>query len=279
VCANNRQEILKGGLMPETTSTSNLIAVKDYSPLIKVGGQKKQGDIIILGMGPSRNECPYDAEVYSCNTGYRQIAAAQGRLDRIFIVHKQVKDQVGDEVFDWNELNVLIAHGVEVYNIHKLPELNSLLYPKKLISLWFNTEYYSDTIAYMIAFALFQNTRWDSGKAYLKNPFHLRLYGVDMQEGGEYTYEKGGIEYWLGYLQGLGGTYSITETSTLLHTHNRKAYGEDDEVDMKLIDPDNLLEKEKELANQTNTTYKWEGGLAGIDNTTHKKTRKRKAKK
>ena len=30
--------------------------------------------LIILAMGPTREECPYDCETWGVNTGYRQVA-------------------------------------------------------------------------------------------------------------------------------------------------------------------------------------------------------------
>jgi hypothetical protein len=182
-------------------------------------------------MGPTRHECPWDKitvqEVYVCNTGYRQVAEVGGRISKIFLAHTQVR--IGERrYFNWDEFNYLISKGIKVYNTHKVKGLASLMYPMKRISKKFKCrDYFSDTIAYMIAFALDYATDVKDGKLVLNGKCNtLRFYGVDMHEFGEYGLEKGGVEYWIGYAQGLGMEVDISEGSTLLRTYTGKPYGE-----------------------------------------------------
>jgi hypothetical protein len=135
-------------------------------------------DIIILGMGPSRNECDYDADyVYSCNTGYRQIAEQSGKVSHIFLAHTQVKHKNGEKYFNWDEFNTLAQAGVQIFNIHKIKGLTSKMYPLKRISKKFNTEYFSDTIAYMVAFAIDYATDVVDGKIVLNGKCN-KLYRI-----------------------------------------------------------------------------------------------------
>lgn len=187
-------------------------------------------DIIILGMGPSRHDCPWDQittqEVYVCNTGYRQVAEMEGQISKIFLAHTQVKRGNHDN-FNWEEFNFLASKGIQVYNTHRVKGLNSITYPLKRISKKFGTEYFSDTIAYMVAFALDYATDVVDGKVVLNGKCNcLRFYGVDMHEFGEYGLEKGGIEFWIGWARGLGMEVEISLGSTLLRTVTGKPYGQ-----------------------------------------------------
>ncbi len=184
--------------------------------------QKAVKEIIILGMGPSRVECPYDCETWGLNTGYRQVAEAHGRIDRLFLAHSQVYDENGHKRFDWNEINGL---GIPVINIHRVRGLKSKIFPLKRIAKKFDLDYFSDTIAYMISYALDKNTKVKEGKLILRHPLKLKLYGVDMIEPDEYDKEKGGLEVWLQYAKCLGVKVEITKRSDLFKTHDGVAYG------------------------------------------------------
>ena len=190
----------------------------------------KDTDIIILGMGPTRVNCPWQEittqPVYTCNTGYRQVAEMEGIVSHIFLAHTQVVRD-GHKNFNWEEYNYLASKGIQVYNIHKVKGLNSKLYPLKRISKKFGTQYFSDTIAFMVAFALDYATDIVDGKLKLNGKCDcLRFYGVDMHEFGEYGLEKGGVEFWIGWARGLGMDVYISEGSTLLRTITGKPYGE-----------------------------------------------------
>jgi len=77
-----------------------------------------------------------------------------------------------------------------------------------------------------------------------KGPYNnLRLYGCDMQEGEEYEYEKGGIEFWLGIAKGVGMGYTISMGSTLLTTYAGMPYGKN--LNLKELDPHRLLRRKR----------------------------------
>jgi hypothetical protein len=204
----------------------------------------KGKDIIILAMGPSRGYCPFDTETWSVNQGYYQIAEIGGRLDKIFLAHSQVLAQGIKPLFNWDEMNELTQRGVEVINTHRVKGLKSKLYPKKAIVNRFRIDYFSDTICYMIAYALYTNTKVVNGKVELTNPLRLRFYGVDIQDLHEYGYEKPGIEFWMGYAMGLGAEITNSFGSTLLSTVNGLPYGV--EVPFSEYDPYGLLNITKE---------------------------------
>jgi len=186
---------------------------------------KDKKEIIILALGPSRNQCPYDAEVWSLNMGYQQIATDHGRIDKIFMVHTQVYSAEGNPYFDWEHFRQLREAGCELFNIHRVKGVPFRKYPLERIVRKLNLNYFSNTISYMIAYALYKYTKVVDGKLVLKQPLKLRLYGVDMWEGSEYKEEKGGIECWIGYALGLGVDVTISAGSSLLLPINGYSYG------------------------------------------------------
>jgi len=78
----------------------------------------------------------------------------------------------------------------------------------------FGTPYFTNTIAYMIAFAL------------LKGAKEIELYGVNQAGSHEYTEERGGVEYWLGIANGMGVKITINgKNSQLLKYKGRYGNG------------------------------------------------------
>lgn len=74
----------------------------------------------------------------------------------------------------------------------------------------FGIPYFTNTICYMIAYAL------------LQNPESIELYGVNQAGSHEYTEERGGVEYWLGIAIGRGIKVTINgKDSQLLRYKGR----------------------------------------------------------
>jgi len=201
----------------------------------------REKELIIEAMGATRAECPFDCETWACNMGYWQIFQLDGHFSKIFLTHAQVRDVNGKPAFNWDEFNKLAKKGITVYNTHKVKGLNSKMYPYKRLSQKFNTDYFSNTISYMVALAL------DEG--YKK----ISLYGCDMMTRSEYAWEKGGIEYWLGRGEGKGKNdpnyveIKVCDGSTLLKTITGKPYGMK-YFNLKDIDPTGELRKKVKAA-------------------------------
>ena len=157
--------------------------------------------------------------------GYQQIATDHGRIDKIFMVHTQVYSEEGNPYFDWEHFRALHNEGCELFNIHKIKGVPFKMYPLERIIRKLNLNYFSNTISYMIAYALYKNTKKVDGKLILKQPLKLRLYGVDMWEKGEYAEEKGGVECWLGFAIGLGVDVTMSAGSSLFLPINGVSYG------------------------------------------------------
>jgi hypothetical protein len=224
--------------------------------------------VIILAMGETRMDCDYKGdEVYSCNNGYKQILIEGDPkvrfISKIFLAHGlDAKDENGS-ILNWNDFNILHEKDkVEIINTHRHRGLKCKVFPMKRIGKKFNTMYFSNTCCYMISYALDKATEVRKGKLKLKYPLSLRLFGVDMREfrvdgGGEYTLEKGGVEFWLGIAKGLGVDVFISEGSALLQTITRKPYGEKF-YDLKRIDPLGLLKRTHPVSTSTEQVFEGE---------------------
>lgn len=90
----------------------------------------------------------------------------------------------------------------------------SVAYPLREIVEAFRCSYFSNSVAYMIAYALWQGaTRID-------------LYGVMMALTKEYQREKGSLEYWIGYARGRGVSVTVHGDETaVLKTPDGWLYG------------------------------------------------------
>ena len=182
----------------------------------------KGRDIIILAMGPSRGYCPFDTETWGVNMSHIIIYNMKGRLDKLFIGHNpnpyptlySVQDGLRRPSgnWGWDYIDGLAKMGVDVITLHRIKGVQSRLYPLKRLIKKFGTDYFTDTMCYMLAYAI--------DKKYDK----IRIYGVDMADRQEFIWEKGGIEYWIGFARGLGIEVYIAPGSNLCKTKTRKPY-------------------------------------------------------
>lgn len=247
-------------------------------------------NLIILAMGPTREECDYSCETWGVNTGYRQVAiwnkeraeapekikeletklagvtdegirfgiqhdldrykrrltAPPGRLDKVFLAHTQVNDFQGDPVFDWDELNDLADAGVEIWNTHRVKGLKAKYLDIKRLAGKFGSDYFSDTIVYMLLKALDESLiKMSAGNWVVKEGgfTHIRFYGADMHTQDEYQLERGGIEYWVGFGRAAGIDIWIHPHSSIGRTHTGQPYGTKLKIDWDKIDPLHLVDR------------------------------------
>jgi len=172
-------------------------------------------EVIILGMGQTSPQCPYDGEIWGVNRGFKKAR----RIDRLFMSDTR-KDAFGDERFDWDNLK---KFKFPIISLHSFKEVKTVRYPYKQIVKRFKTEFFTCTICYMIAYALY--------KGYDK----IRMYGVDMITTNEYKMEKGGVEFWVGIAKGMGVDVEISKGSAVCQTMTGVPYGFKLKVDKRLI--------------------------------------------
>jgi hypothetical protein len=84
-------------------------------------------------------------------------------------------------------------------------------YPLKEVVSFFGTDYFSNTVDYALALAVFEGFT------------QIDLYGVNMTAGTEYIWQKPGIEFWVGMAKGRG--VEVNVCGNILKTVDRKLYG------------------------------------------------------
>ena len=87
-------------------------------------------------------------------------------------------------------------------------------YPLSYVMERFKTDYFSSTVDYAIALALFEGHR------------EIDLYGVNMANTGEYAYQKPGADFWCGVAKGMGVDLNVHGAmSSLMRTKDNLLYG------------------------------------------------------
>ena len=104
---------------------------------------------------------------------------------------------------------------MEFFTIKKYEKIpNAKEYPLDEIVKYFGTNYFTNGISYMIAYALY------------KGVTQLNLYGVNMTHQTEYIAQKPNVEYWLGRAQGAGVKVNFQwQYTSLLKSKDGQVYG------------------------------------------------------
>jgi len=135
--------------------------------------------------------------------------------DRLFIMDVldekpqvvQGLDNLGDVI---SRINALKVPFVAPYKYAEIPL--SEAFPLEECAERFGMPYYSNTICYMIAYAL------------LQEPEEIELYGVNQAGSHEYTEERGAVEFWLGMASGMGVKVTVNGKQSQLLRHKGR-YG------------------------------------------------------
>jgi len=182
--------------------------------------------VILLGMGATMVKCPYDDETWGVNKVYHMAK----KLDKLFITDRRYFPD-GSNSWNFDELNAL---DIPIVSLHRFREIKRLsLYPYNRIVEKFGTEFFTNSICYMLAYAIY--------KKYKK----IRMYGIDMVGQIEYQIERGGIEYWVGRAEGMGIEVTNTKASMVCKTAMGVPYGFKYKYDIKEMDPFNVLKAYK----------------------------------
>ena len=97
-------------------------------------------------------------------------------------------------------------------NTGGIPYVGLENYPIKEVMERFDTDYFSSTVDYAIALALYRG--YDD----------IHLYGVTMTIA-DYSNLKCGCDFWCGYAKGLGAKVKVHGESTVMKTTDGKVYG------------------------------------------------------
>ncbi len=96
-----------------------------------------------------------------------------------------------------------------------IPYIDLKNYPIQEMIEKFDTDYFSSTVDYAIALALYQGYR------------DLHLYGITLFGDSDYYRLKCGCDFWCGYGKGLGANITVHGNSRVMRTLDNKVYGYD----------------------------------------------------
>ena len=144
-------------------------------------------EVIILGCGPTHVECKYHCETWGVNGTY----TFAKRLDKLFMT-----DEPSEVDSCWYDLLQMLKTNSTLVLPAKYERFKDLglpieVYPIEKVMEKFPTTFFSNTIAYMLAYALYYG--------YEK----IWMFGIDMMTQSSYIQEKGGVEFWLGVALGM----------------------------------------------------------------------------
>ncbi len=156
--------------------------------------------ITILGKGNGWNKVS-DWECWAVVSALpNMILALRKSVSRSFDVHsttilpnipEEKQLAVDKRRIVWNK--IVNENKIYHYTCEVDPAIpTSIRYPLEELVDHFQTDYFTNTVTYMLALAIYEGI--DA----------IDLYGVNMTLGTEYENEKGGVEYWIGRAQGQG---------------------------------------------------------------------------
>lgn len=171
---------------------------------------------MILATGDGWQMAPKETEkVVMCLNDY--IFMEKYGIQPDFLCIMDVLDEKPQIVSGVNNLGEVISRinrmKVPLIAPYKYEEIPlSEAFPLEECAKKFGPLYFSNTVAYMIAFALLNGAK------------EIEIYGVNQASSAEYFYEKAGVEYWLGIAVGMGVKVIINgQKSELLG--NKRRFG------------------------------------------------------
>lgn len=164
----------------------------------------------IVGLAPSTRlgflHEPLGTEIWTLNNAYKCFTPEElTKFTRWFQIHPK-------EEWEANNAKELEAYraflnglSVPLYMDDVHPEYpNSVRYPLEEIIQGLGYDYFTSSIAYLIALAIFEGFE------------ELHIFGVEMVFGTEYVHERPCVEFWLGVAHARGIELLMPEESTLL---------------------------------------------------------------
>jgi len=127
--------------------------------------------VVILGTG--RTLSKFDeaehssSEIWAVGSAFSILKEKNTHVDKYFTLHKNETIEFDGEI------------------------VNQSNYPLDEIMSKFDSRFFTNSISYMLAFALYYEV--DS----------ISMYGVDMDSESEYNFERPSVAYWIGFAKGL----------------------------------------------------------------------------
>lgn len=186
--------------------------------------------IALCGFADSVSSAPWGDDSWEI-WGVNDLYAHVPRMNRVFEVHHL--EGLGTRRNPKHD-EFLRTTNIPVYMVERFPEFpTSIRYPFEDVARFFNTEYFTNSISWMLALAIMENHQVvelpDGRKLRVANPdTEIGLWGIDMASGGvhieegksapenEYAYQRPSCEYFIGVADGMGFKVLIPDTSDLL---------------------------------------------------------------
>jgi hypothetical protein len=172
--------------------------------------------VVIIGKGKGWTNAPYRADnIWAINDA----CLWRDGIDLVFEMHLP-KDQyvlpgeMEETIRDCSHIfEQCRQKNLKIVTVEPIEGLDCIVYPLEAIKYAFGSDYFTDGISYMIAYAIYQGAT------------SLDIYGVHMADRWEESAQRGCVEFWLGVALGRGIRIKINGLdSKLLTTNNRQLY-------------------------------------------------------
>lgn len=207
--------------------------------------------VAVVGFAESKKDAPYGDPSWEI-WGLNDLHGIIPRETRHFDIHTpeviDIDVTAGRAPKDKCGMGGLSHLSVPVYMQKREPSVpNSVQMPLTEILETFSklsgARYFTNSISYMIAFALYEGIitghQWEQ----------IGVYGVDMAVGTEYEVQRASCEYWIGIAEGMGVKVHIPDTSDLNKTAFLYAYETKKQMKFEQKMRDNISAMEARLKN------------------------------
>lgn len=205
---------------------STISAAPASVPSTPSGAVVRHRKVAVLGFGKTVADCPWkdDAwELWGMNGFWRAaepdfgVKAPEDRYALWFDMHTieytrlyGQRAKFGDAQERWLELQ----HPFPILMVSEYPQFPSVQrFPIEELVRRVGRDYFTSTVAYMLAFALTQD-----------NVAEVGLWGIDLIHDTEYSDQRPCAEYWIGRLEAAGIKVTIHDGSALLRQRVRYGY-------------------------------------------------------
>lgn len=163
----------------------------------------KRKIINIVGLGTGWENAPYLGEIWGATK-----LILRRPCNRLIDMNDYTNNRWGKSETEDAEAAKKLA------NEKRIPYIDLTNYPLKEVIACCESDYFTNTIDYMIALAIYEHVK------------EIHLYGVNMSLGGEYEFEKPGVDYWCGYAKGRGLTVKVHgKRSRIMECPDKVLYG------------------------------------------------------
>ena len=185
-------------------------------------------DIVGTGITAGDYDWPDDHNKWSIGVAYKMHKTHEHKADLYFCFHDGLEDDIKEA---------------------GIPSLDKDSYPLDDVVKKFKSEYFTSSIAYMLALAI------------MKKPKEISLWGIDLEHGTEYAHQRPCILYWIGQAEARG--IKVTTSSMLAKTPFMYGYSDISELLKQL----NIrLDHADKMANKTEGPVmdQWIGKMVGM---------------